>query len=552
MSFKEYFLFLDLFGNQVHFTINNKKTFNTYFGSIMSILYIIFIFIFTFYFSLQLINRSKPTILGTTYFDKYPQPFLINDNFIFTFSLQFPNYTNYIDESIYNIKAYLTTIETINGQTNQTYSPINIYRCSNFTFNILEDYFMTLPIHDLYCIDLNGIEFQGEYKRNKWVYVQIFFNKCDNSTSDIVCKSKVEIDKYLEGGYAGIFMTDNLFQPNNFKHPLQTYGKNIFSSLNGNYYFEYWVYLKTIVIKSDNGWIFDKIETKNFLSFEQSLITSDSRNASSTFLNIILRESSTREIYERSYIKLQEICANVGGISKALLFIFQYLVNLFSNILYKNYILQFFNLDDNIYKIKKNSKKKIIRFNKNIIHPKSILINNKLNIFNNKKEENYYDNNCYRQNNEKDLSNISLFNKKKKSQALNHYFFNENKKNKNLDNLILNLNNSTVDNYSVKNLETSIYLKILLKEKNKRNNIICFSYILYKSKSFYAIKNIYLNYRKISFIFDIISYIKTKHELKLIEKKLLKKNEQQLLSKIYKFDYDFILEENAYENFLKK
>ena len=551
MSFKEYFLFLDLFGNQVHFTINNNKTFNTYFGSIMSILYIFFIVIFIFYFSLQLINHSKPTILSTTYFDQYPQPFLINDNFIFTFSLQFPNYTNYIDESVYNIKAYLTTIETINGETSLSYSPINIYRCSNFTFNILEEYFMSLPIYDLYCIDLNGIEFQGEYKRNKWVYVQIFFNKCDNDTSDIVCKSKVEIDKYLEGGYAGIFMSDNLFQPNNFKKPLQTYGKNIFSSLNGNYYFEYWVYLKTIVIKSDNGWIFDRIETKNFLSFEQSLITSDSRNASKTFLNIILRESSTRELYERSYIKLQEICANVGGISKALLFTFQYIVNLFSNLLYKNYLLQFFNLDHYNDKMKNNSKK-MIKLNK-IKHPKSIFLNNKIDIFNNKNEEKYLENNFYRNNNERDLSNVLLI--KKKSHGSNHIInkYNNNKKNNNLNNLILNLNNSSIDNHSLKKLETSIYLNILLKEKNKkRNHTICFLYILFKTKSFYSIKNLYLNFKKISFLFDIITYIKSKQELKLIEKKLFSRKEQQLLSKLFIFEYDFVNEETAYEKFLRK
>ena len=144
---------------------------------------------------------------------------------------------------------------------------------------------------------------------------------------------------------------------------------------------------------------------------------------------------------------------------------------------------------------------------------------------------------------------------KKKSQELNQFFFNnnnDNKKNKNLDNLIFNINNSSIDNYSLKKLETSLYLKILLKEKNKRNNIICFSYIIFKTKSFYTLKNIYLNYKKISFIFDIITYIKSKHELKLIEKKLLNRNEQQLLSKLYKFDYDFIQEEIGYENFLKK
>ena len=91
----------------------------------------------------------------------------------------------------------------------------------------------------------------------------------------------------------------------------------------------------------------------------------------------------------------------------------------------------------NVCGVKKNSKK-LIKLNNIKIHPKSILIKNKLNIFNNKKEENYYDNNCYRENNEKDLSNVSLF-KKKKSQDLNQFFFNnnnDNKKNKNLDNLI--------------------------------------------------------------------------------------------------------------------
>ena len=75
---------------------------------------------------------------------------------------------------------------------------------------------------------------------------------------------------------------------------------------------------------------------------------------------------------------------------------------------------------------------------------------------------------------------------------------------------------------------------------------------MFKTKSFYSIKNLYLNFKKISFLFDIITYIKSKQELKLIEKKLFSRKEQQLLSKLFIFEYDFVNEETAYEKFLRK
>ena len=73
----------------------------------------------------------------------------------------------------------------------------------------------------------------------------------------------------------------------------------------------------------------------------------------SHFLSISMRLSSKREIYERSYIKLQAIFSNVGGMLKIILLIGEYTVYFIRMTLYKNYILEFFNLDESEIRLKK-------------------------------------------------------------------------------------------------------------------------------------------------------------------------------------------------------
>jgi hypothetical protein len=78
--------------------------------------------------------------------------------------------------------------------------------------------------------------------------------------------NKEEIDKYLQSGYVDIFMTDKMIVPKDFKNPTKIYGKNIFDSINGKEYMDYWIYLKRLEVQTVEGIVFDQIVKKSVLS----------------------------------------------------------------------------------------------------------------------------------------------------------------------------------------------------------------------------------------------------------------------------------------------
>ena len=50
-------------------------------------------------------------------------------------------------------------------------------------------------------------------------YVQIQVNKCDNSSSEIPCKSLADMTKFFEDKHVDIFIPDISFDLNNYDNP---------------------------------------------------------------------------------------------------------------------------------------------------------------------------------------------------------------------------------------------------------------------------------------------------------------------------------------------
>ena len=75
------------------------------------------------------------------------------------------------------------------------------------------------------------------------------------------CVPEEEMNKILDGGYVGLFVTDFSVYPNDLKKPFHLYGRNIFTGFSVREYLECWIYLKQIEINTDNGIVLERIQT---------------------------------------------------------------------------------------------------------------------------------------------------------------------------------------------------------------------------------------------------------------------------------------------------
>jgi hypothetical protein len=352
----ELFIYLDLFGTKPRFLIDGYKSQRSYIGALISIICCSCVFMFFIYFFEKILSHSKPNMVVSNLIDDLPDKYYFNDDFVFAISLQFPNYTNYVNERIYFLKLYDVEYHFLEDNSyifKEKEIPISL--CSNYNIKVLPEYFGGLNLKQLYCANFSGYYLEGEYGQKKWRTLNFKFSKCRNFSNYNNCLNQEEIDEYLQSGYVDIFMTDQMIVPKDFKNPTKIYGKNIFDSINGKEYMDYWIYLKRLEVQTDEGIVFDQIVKTSVLSFEKTSTMKYSL-LDETFLQVILRISINKDIYDRTYMKLQEALANVGGMVKIIFTIGEILNYLTKIILYRNYILQFFNMD--YFKAITNNKKK--------------------------------------------------------------------------------------------------------------------------------------------------------------------------------------------------
>ena len=588
---------IDMFGVPPLFTIRGHQTFQTSIGAILTIICIFLMIIYISYFVNQMITHSDPNILSTIYNEENPLPiYLSNKNFSFAFGLQNEDYTNYIDESIYNINAIQTKVYLKNNNESEIYNkPINIIRCNEFSFHSIPEYFAQLPLKDLYCLNNSEYELEGEYKREIFSYLKLNFTKCINSTSNnFTCKSNERINEILAGGYWGIFMNDYNVVPRQYKIPYKIYGKNIYNGFSIDYFEDILFFLKTVEIITDSGYFFEDNNNLKFSVYDyfQSNIV---HKYSNNFLSFTIRLSSKREVYERSYIKLQTIFSNFGGMLKIILLFGEYSIYFIRMTLYKNYILEFFNMDESEIRLKKvkekilNTKKKLnsqnkpnlnsFRDSKNdnnsfILMSKSILTNKeksspKLNVIDDKKKKvnqyklfpNYQNENLDKYkfvskntfNERNDRLNNYFLNPTFELEKRKSFFHNQNSNNKSISNKeTLKLNNKrnsvTFTERSIKQLQKISIPKTkvrIIKIPGFLTDFVC------KKNTFQTIKQVHDNFKEIQFLLDIVHYLKSENTLNIIMKYFFSEEQRKVLSYTYSFEADFELEKKGYEYMIK-
>ena len=605
MKFSSLFLSLDFLGTKPCFTVNGHKNYKTYFGSLLSLITTFIVSYSFLYFSFQIMTHKNPKLITSIYNDEIPPKISIKKkNFAFGFGLQTLDYDNYIDESIYTVEI-IKSIVTLNedGTNNETNIAINKIKCNKNEFEIIPDYFKGIPLKNLYCIDTDEITLGGEHKTKEWIYYTIKFLICKNSTeNNNSCYSIDVINKYLDGGYLGIFMSDINVMPTNFSHPIHLYGKNLFTTFSIKHYVDCWLYIKRIFIKTDRGLFFNHFKEDIFYGFDSLENYVDYRH-NDNFLNLRIRENAKREVYQRSYLKIQEATAHAGGIVQVCTIICHILIYFIKITLYKNYINQFFNFELLLKDYKYFEKiSNVLNYNNKSIFSKHSNLNN------------------FKIINIDETKNISQYNQEtiKKSpdntqyiiKLNNHnYSVDNNDHNFNIDNKAINknyisikeknnLNDNTQNTYVFKNMHLNNFNKTfqedyVIKDKNNSSNLLLienekeikksqtnlqyklinpnfnrlFTKIKYQnlknkqihyyssfcfilcSKNFYKnIKLIYKKYNNIQFLFDIIHFLKNKYEIKFLENYVLSENQEKAISYLYYFDYNF---QNENESFKK-
>ena len=210
----------------------------------------------------------------------------------------------------------------------------------------------------------------GSFNENFKLY-GIYIQKCNNKTikqalgNDYQCKDYLETENYFDirgTRYFHLYFINNYIDVSNYENPYFNYLYRMEIQLNRKQYTINEMYFNPTLVKTDDGLIFNN--TKENISYifdrDNSYIFDTGTKDIYVGFTFIIR--NIREIYERTYKRVQDVISSIGGINQAII-----IVAICINTLYNNFVVLSDTellLHSSIYNEKKNSKKELFK-NKN-------------------------------------------------------------------------------------------------------------------------------------------------------------------------------------------
>jgi hypothetical protein len=339
---------IDIFGSSYFFLTDGNEKFKSNSGAVLTVIYCIIVTALFFGFGIDLYQRNNPRVSFNTETVPYFPKNFSNVEFTYAFRIE-NNYGLMVDQPnvLFPVVGY-SSLQLENGAWSVKigeYLPVK--KCHEIANYTLKEKYYNISLENWYCLDFDKKTLGGSWSTNFVNFYAIQILQCTNSTlNNNTCLPKEQIEKIFVNEITGsnLFYSDlSMFiQPamNNFTNPLSTSLVNNYDMLNLQFTRRKVQTFKTTKINNDVGWFFSDVK-------EESLVTSESIRPDlslkdkwnqTVLYNQFLYLGNTLDTYSRSYTKVQEVIAAIGGFAKffyTLLFVLHYSIGK----VYKNLIL---------------------------------------------------------------------------------------------------------------------------------------------------------------------------------------------------------------------
>jgi len=364
----------DLMSVTPHLYINGKSGYKNAFGGSLTLILISFTLGFFIFFYYNLLQRNEPVI--AMYNDRNTNSsYLLNTSETFLGFKLHDRFGDPFDESIYSVHAqywqYYQEVKNGKIELSYNFTDLKVMKCSNFKVNgnNYDLLYNTTETSDLYCLEPNQIVNIARPFGDPiaFSYINIYFTYCsDEKNKTKKCKSKNELDKILSSYYFGVRFLSYYNNHQNFENPFREMISNIVELSSASFFKRIYAYIKNSNYRSDSGLLLNDYDyyqktmlesSKTIIDFRDSIFKGGKLLMQFTFT---FNENGIEENYVRTYKKIKNILAEVGGLIQFVkmifsLFIYLYTeINFTGNILNNKIILHFNeNKDNGVFNTKK-------------------------------------------------------------------------------------------------------------------------------------------------------------------------------------------------------
>jgi hypothetical protein len=249
------------------------------------------------------------------------------------------------DETIFKLEAFQSeSFKNKEGYIDYKMTALKIEKCNFDKFSPFHrEVFNGVPTYNMFCLE-DTFSVEGTYFSVNFRYLLVKVSECKNTTEYQKCKSKAVIDKNLKLGFFTFAYTDINIDPTNYTNPNQIYNPNAYVPVSNEQYREVTHNQKLVRINTDKGWLFTDSTTEDYIQSDNAkelVLNTPKEN----FLNYFFRFGNKVDTYNRSYTKIQNVAANIGGILKIFVIICQSIVKVLSIFMARRNILNMLSIN---------------------------------------------------------------------------------------------------------------------------------------------------------------------------------------------------------------
>jgi hypothetical protein len=340
----------DILNTKPHFFINSKSHFITHLGIIIGLFTIFSILSLTSYFIIDYYEKNDINVMINNFNNIYPEFNFTRKPFMF--SLQTVS-GEFISNDIVNFSPQLFTfLPENNGRPNITYIPYE--KCSNYFFeNFIKNsngninanfnsnfndnislYNSFENLESYYCLKSDSINITlfgsfGDLSRG-YSYLNLYLNRCKNDSfynhHNITCNSEHMINSTLSGVaiYLRIAYVDLTIDHSDYHSPIKPYIKSDAFQISPSFYPRFFYYFQKFSYFNDVGYFCKELKSLVGYKFEKFSEINSLKNpfvVPEAFSLFSITLTSDEEHFVRSYQKIQNLIANLGGLVKGVVLI---------------------------------------------------------------------------------------------------------------------------------------------------------------------------------------------------------------------------------------
>ena len=318
----------DLFGIKPSLYFKGRTKSGTNFGVCLSFFLIAFTSLCFGFFGQDLYYRKNPQLRYNEAYDPFPNGITIDPEVSpVLIELNSPMVDMfYTNSSLVNVNVSQFSIRKTDNGTFVTMENYRMETCRSDHLTKLDEktrnYFLSMNLNDFFCIpkDLKNLTMIGAFDQNVFQTIKFTVSMCNNLTHDGKCLSSEEIKQTMSRGFVGIYFVDYNINPSNYENPKESQPKEVFTNFMINSQKEIDIYMRNNYIETDDGVIFQSVNTEIVNNFDHST-EMDFRLEDPDFLLIYFKIKQGNSYYRRTYRKFQEILAQIGGFINCFLII---------------------------------------------------------------------------------------------------------------------------------------------------------------------------------------------------------------------------------------